>query len=303
MLNEDFFGMLRGRTNRWSAPRIASYLLRRTLLYLFALGGAVVFAMPLVLMIGTSLKSMDVLYIRPFQWFPEEPHFENYVTAWTAFPFTRYLFNTLFITIMSMTGAVLSTTFAAYAFSRLKFPARRIFFALVIASMMLPNEAVFIPTYIIWWKLGAVGTYIPLIAPGFLARGLSKIFLLRQFFRTIPVELEDSAKIDGSSAFQRYLRIILPLSKPAIGVVMIFEFIGNWNSYVAPLIYLNDPETYTLNVGLNMFRDAYAEQMSGLPQMHLFMAIATLIILPVIIIFVFLQRYFVEGINLSGLKR
>jgi ABC-type glycerol-3-phosphate transport system permease component len=303
MLNENFFGMLRGRTNRWSAPRIASYLLRRTLLYLFALGGAVLFAMPLALMIGTSVKSMDVLYIRPFQWFPEELHFENYVTAWTAFPFTRYLFNTLFITIMSMTGAVLSTTFAAYAFSRLRFPARRLFFALVIASMMLPREAVFIPTYIIWWKLGAVGTYIPLIAPGFLARGLSKIFLLRQFFRTIPVELEDSAKIDGSSAFQRYLRIILPLSKPAIGVVMIFEFIGNWNSYVAPLIYLNDPKMYTLNVGLNMFRDAYSEQMSGLPQMHLFMAIATLIILPVIIIFVFLQRYFVEGINLSGLKR
>lgn len=303
MLHESFVGMLRGETKRWSASHILSYLARRTLLYIFAVGGALIFAMPLVLMIGTSLKSMDVLYIRPFQWFPDVPQFQNYVTAWTSFPFTRYLFNTLYVTILSMTGAVISTTFAAYAFSRLKFPARKLFFALVIASMMLPREAVFIPTYIIWWKLGAVNTYIPLIAPGFLARGLSKIFLLRQFFRTIPVELEDSAKIDGSSAFQRYLRIILPLSKPAIGVVMIFEFIGNWNSFVAPLIYLNDPKKYTLNVGLNMFRDAFAEQYSGLPQMHLFMAIATLIILPIIIIFIFLQQYFVEGINLSGIKR
>jgi ABC-type glycerol-3-phosphate transport system permease component len=303
MLQENFIGMLRGETKRWSARRIVSYLIRRFFLYSFTLGGALIFAAPLLLMIGTSLKSMDVLYIRPFQWFPEELHFENYVQAWTAFPFTRYLFNTLYITIMSMTGAILSTSFAAYAFSRLKFPARKIFFALVIASMMLPKEAVFIPTYIIWWKLGAVGTYIPLIAPGWLARGLSKIFLLRQFFRTIPVELEDSAKIDGSSAFQRYFRIILPLAKPAIGVVMIFEFIGNWNSFVGPLIYLSDPKKYTLNVGLSMFRDAYAEQFQSMPQMHWFMAIATIIILPIIIIFVFLQKYFVEGIQLSGIKR
>jgi ABC-type glycerol-3-phosphate transport system permease component len=303
MLQENFLGMLRGESKRWSTGRIASYLTRRTFLYLFAVGGALIYAMPLFLMIGTSLKSMDVLYIRPFQWWPKEVHFENYVEAWTAFPFTRYLLNTIYITLMSLTGAVLSTSFAAYAFSRLKFPARKLFFALVLASMMLPREAVFIPTYIIWWKLGAVGTYIPLIAPAWLARGLSRIFLLRQFFRTIPVELEDSAKIDGCSAFQRYLRIILPLAKPAIGVVMIFEFIGNWNSFVGPLIYLKDPNKYTLNVGLNMFRDAFAEQFQAMPQMHWFMAIATIIILPIIIIFVFLQRYFVEGIQLSGIKR
>ena len=303
MLEENFIGMLRGHTTRWTARRITSYVIRRFFVYVFAVGGACVFAMPLLLMIGTSLKSADVLYIRPFQWFPREFHFENYITAWTSFPFTRYLANTLFITVTSLTGAVFSTTCAAYAFSRLKFPARKLFFGLVIASMMLPDQAVFIPTYIIWWKVGAVGTYLPLILPAWFARGLSRIFLLRQFFRTIPIELEDSAKIDGSSAIQRYWRIILPLAKPAIGVVMIFEFIGKWNSFVAPLIYLTDPKMYTLNVGLNMFRDAMSEQFTTMPQMHLFMAIATLIILPIIIIFIFLQRYFVEGIQLSGIKR
>ncbi len=303
MLEENFIGMLRGTTQKWSKRRIASYLVRRSFVYIAAIGGAMMFALPLFLMIGTSLKASNELYIRPFQWFPKVPQWQNYVEAWTSFPFTRYLFNTLYITVMNLVGAIISTSFAAYAFSRLRFPARKLFFALVLISMMLPDEAVFIPTYIIWWRLGAVGTYIPLIAPGWLARGLSKIFLLRQFFRTIPIELEDSGKMDGCSAIQRYLRIILPLSKPAIGVVMIFEFIGKWNSFVEPLIYLKDPDMYTLNVGLNMFRDAFSEQFTSMPNMHWFMAIATVIIMPVIIIFVFLQKYFVEGIQLSGIKR
>jgi multiple sugar transport system permease protein len=303
VLEENFVGMLRGHTQRWSTKRIVSYIIRRSFVYVFAIGGACLFALPLVLMIGTSLKPMNELYIRPFQWFPKQPHFGNYIQAWTAFPFTRYLFNTLFITFASLAGSVFSCSCAAYAFSRLKFPARKLFFGLVLASMMLPNEALFIPTYIIWWKIGAVGTYLPLILPSWLGRGLARIFLLRQFFRTIPLELEDSGKIDGCSVFQRFRRIILPLSKPAIGVVMIFEFIGKWNSFVQPLIYLNDPDMYTLNVGLNMFRDAYSEQFSSMPQMHWFMAIATIIIMPIIIIFVFLQKYFVEGIQLSGIKR
>ncbi len=303
MLEQNFIGMLRGESAPWSRRRTTSYLIRRTVLYVFAIGGACIYALPLFLMIGTSLKAPMELYVRPYQWFPATPQWQNYVQAWTAFPFTRYLFNTLYVTIMSLTGAVISCSFAAYAFSRIRFPARKIFFALVLAAMMLPRDALFIPTYIIWWRLGAVGTYIPLWAPGWLGRGLSRIFLLRQFFRTIPVELEDSAKMDGCSAFQRFWSIIVPLSKPAIGVVMIFEFISNWNSFVSPLIYLKDPQMYTLNVGLNMFRDAFMEQFASMPNMHQFMAIATIIIMPVIIIFIFLQRYFVEGIQLSGINR
>ena len=303
MIEENFMAMLRGETQRWSTIRIVKYLVKRFFLYLIVISGALLFALPLYLMIITSLKSADTLYIRPFQWFPQTLHFENYIKAWNAFPFTLYLRNTLFITITTIIGAVISTSMAAYAFSRLKFPARKLFFTFVIGAMLLPKEVTFIPTYLIWWKLKMVNTFVPLIAPGWLARGLSKIFLLRQFFRSIPVELEDAAKIDGSSAFQRYIRIILPLSKPALGVVLIFEFITNWNSFVGPLIYLNDPKLYTLNVGLNMFKDAFAEQFSHMPNMNYFMAIATLIVIPIIIIFVFLQKYFVEGIQLSGIKR
>jgi ABC-type glycerol-3-phosphate transport system permease component len=302
MLNPDFMAMVRGEVRRWARSRILRYLTGRLFLYSVAVGGALLYAMPLFLMISTSLKSGDVLYVRPFRWIPETLHFENYVQAWSAFPFSRYLRNTIYITVFNMVGAVLSTSMAAYALARIRFPARGLFFALLLASLLLPTEVTFVPQYIIWWKLGFVNTYVPLIAPGWLAMGSSKIFMLRQFFRTLPAELEDAAKIDGASPFDCYWRIILPLSKPAIGVVMIFEFIGKWNSFVEPLIYLKDPDTFTLNVGLNMFRDAYYEQFRNMPRMHWFMAIATLIVLPILVIFILLQRHFVEGIQLTGLK-
>lgn len=260
------------------------------------------FLLPLVVMVSTSLKPASDLYADPFRWIPRTIRWQNYPEAWTSFPFTRYLWNTLFITVFNMIGAVLSTSLAAYALARIRFPAARFFFALVIGSMLLPNEVTFIPEFIIWWRLGFVDTYVPLIAPGWLARGASKIFLLRQFFRTIPMDLEDAARIDGCSVPGRFFRIVAPLSTPAIGVVMIFEFVGKWNSFVDPLIYLNDTDKYTLNVGLNMFKDAYGETLTTSPNMHLFMAIATLIIIPILIIFIFLQRYFVEGIQLTGMK-
>ena len=302
MVRPNFTIMARGERRRWSVERTVRYLAGRSVLYLFVLTGAAIYIMPFLLMLSTSLKSADTLYVRPFQWIPQEVHFENYVQAWTAFPFSLYLRNTLFITFANMIGAVLSISMAGYALARIRFPARSLFFGMVIASLLLPSEVTFIPEYLIWWRLGAVNTYVPLIAPGWLAVGASKIFLLRQFFRTLPVELEEAAKMDGATPFDTFWRIALPLSKPAVGVVMIFEFIGKWNSFVDPLIYLKDQEKYTLTVGLNMFKDAYAEQFSHMPNMHYFMAIATLIVMPVLIIFVFLQRYFVEGIQLTGLK-
>lgn len=151
----------------------------------------------------------------------------SHVQAWTQFPFTLYLRNTLFITILNMIGAVFSTSLIGYALARIQFPARPLFFAMVIGTMLLPTEVTFIPEYLIWWKLGFLNTFVPLILPGWLALGASKVFLLRQFFRTIPKELEDAAKIDGATPFDCYWRIALPLSKPALGVVMIFEFIGS----------------------------------------------------------------------------
>ncbi len=285
-----------------TSGRRRAALVGRGSLYLVVTAGALAFALPLLLMVSTSLKPPEQLYVRPFQWIPNPPQFGNYAQAWQAFPFTRYLFNTIYVTVFNLIGAVASISMVAYALARIRFPAAKVFFALVIGSMLLPNEVTFIPEFVIWWRLGFVDTYVPLIAPGWLARGASKVFLLRQFFRTIPMDLEDAAKMDGTNPLERFLRVTVPLSTPAIGVVMIFEFVGKWNSFVDPLIYLNDPMKYTLNVGLNMFKDAYAETLQGIPDMHLFMAIATIIVVPILVIFVFLQRYFVEGIQLTGLK-
>jgi ABC-type glycerol-3-phosphate transport system permease component len=285
------------------APRISRRRVLTAIGYYIIISAiAAAFLMPLLVMVSTSLKPPEDLYADPFQWIPRTVRWQNYPEAWTSFPFTRYLFNTLYITIFNMIGAVISTSTAAYALARIRFPAAKLFFAFVIGSMLLPGEVTFIPEFIIWWRLGFVDTYVPLIAPGWLARGSSKIFLLRQFFRNIPLDLEDAAKIDGCSVPGRFFRIIAPLSTPAIGVVMIFEFVGKWNSFVDPLIYLNDTNKFTLNVGLNMFKDAFGETLTTSPNMHLFMAIATLIILPILVIFVFLQRYFVDGIQLTGIK-
>ena len=302
MLNPDFGAMMRGETRRWSRSHIARHLVGRSLLYIIACGGALLYAMPLLLMVSTSLKSADTLYVRPFRWIPETLHFENFIQAWTAFPFALYLRNTIIITVLNGIGAVLTCSLVGYALGRMRFPARSLFFGCLIATMLLPTQVTFVSEFLIWWKLGFVNTWVPLIAPGWMAAGASKVFLFRQFFRTLPPALEDAAKIDGASPFGCYWRIALPLSKPVIGVVALFEFVGKWNSFVQPLIYLKDPKLYTLNVGLNMFKDAYAQEFSSMPNMHWFMAIATLIVLPVLIIFILLQRYFVEGVKLTGLK-
>lgn len=270
--------------------------------YTLATALAVIFGLPLFIMVITSLKAPESLYTRPFQWIPWDFQVENYAEAWTAFPFTRYLINTLYVTGMGMIGAVVSTAAAGYAMARIRFPAARVFFAILIASMLLPGEVTLIPEFVIWWRLGFVNTYVPLIVPGWLAAGAPKVFLMRQFFRTIPRDLDEAAKIDGATVPQRLRLIMAPLAKPALGVVMILEFVSHWNKFVDPLIYLKDSDMYTLNVGLNMFRDAFSEELQSIPEMHLYMAIATLIILPVLVIFIFLQRHFVEGIQLTGLK-
>ncbi len=283
-------------------PDNLRYVLRHMPWYVLVVSLVVIFGLPLYIMIITGLKAPESLYARPFQWIPFDMQFSNYVDAWTKFPFTRYLFNTLFITGMGMIGAVLSTACAGYAMARIRFPAANLFFAVLIGSMLLPGEVTLIPEFVIWWQLGFVNTYVPLIVPGWLAAGAPKVFLLRQFFRTIPRDLEDAAKIDGASVPQRLLRVMGPLAKPALGVVLILEFVAHWNKFVDPLIYLKDEALFTLNVGLNMFRDATAEELESLPNMHLYMAIATLIILPILVIFLFLQRYFIDGIQLSGMK-
>jgi len=232
----------------------------------------------------------------------------NYSKVFTAFDFLRYLVNTVIIVILSIIGTVFASTLCAYGFARLRFPGREQLFLVLLATMMVPGIVLMIPNFHLWKYLGALDTYWPLVFPHFLGGAASAfyIFMLRQFFRGIPSELADAARIDGCSEFGIYWRIILPLSKPALAAVAIFVFMGVWNDFMGPLIYLFSPEKSTLALGLATFKSTYAGGGSyaatATGKWNLLMAASTVMVVPVIAIFFFAQRYFVRGVTLTGLK-
>lgn len=221
---------------------------------------------------------------------------ENYREAWTAKPFTLYLFNTLFITLCCIVGQVLTASLVAFAFARLEWPGRNLLFFAMLATMMLPAEVTMIPSYLIFRGLGWIDTFLPLIAPAFLGGGAFSIFLFRQFFLTLPRELDEAARVDGCSSLRIYASILMPLCKPIIATIAVFSFVAHWNDFLTPLIYLNSSEKFTLALGLQFFRGAYETQM------HLLMAASTVVLLPVIVVFFFAQKQFVRSIVLTGIK-
>jgi multiple sugar transport system permease protein len=223
-------------------------------------------------------------------------HTHNYAAAWTAAPFTRFTLNTLFITVCCILGQVLSASLVAFAFARLRWPGRNLLFLLMLATMMLPSEVTMIPTYLIFRSLGWIDTFLPLIVPSFLGGGAFFIFLFRQFYLTLPRELDEAAWVDGCSSFGIYWHILLPLCKPILVTIAIFSFVGHWNDFLTPLIYLNSAEHFTLAVGLRFFQGEYDTDM------HLLMAASTLVLLPILVVFLIGQKYFVKSIVLSGIK-
>ncbi len=223
------------------------------------------------------------------------PRFENYVEALTTFDFLRYLGNTLGVVVMTILGTVLSCSLCGYAFARLEFPGREALFVLLLSTMMLPAVVTLIPSFSLFKGLGWLDTTLPLIVPAFFGNPFF-IFLFRQFFKTIPGELLDAARLDGCSELGIYWRIVLPLARPAIATVIIFTFLETWNDFLRPLIYLFDPLKFTLAVGLASFRSYYQTQW------HLLMAAATIMIVPVLVLFFVGQRAFKRGVNVSGLK-
>lgn len=268
---------------------------------LIALG--VVFVMPLLWMIVTALKPIEETMSSPPKWIPTKVLWENFPNAISYrseelgyIPFLVYARNTLVLAFLTVTGAVFSNALVAYAFARLKWPGRDLLFAATLATMMVPFPVLMVPTFALFKHLGWVGTFRPLWVPAFFA-GAFSIFLLRQFFLTIPLELSEAAKIDGCSEFGIFRRIILPLAKPALTVVALFTFMGTWNDFIGPLIYLNDQNTFTLSLGLQ----AYQSQHGG-TQWNLLMAASCVVVLPVIVIFFFAQKTFIQGIATSGLK-
>ena len=258
---------------------------------------SIVFTFPFLWMIFTALKTPAELLQGTEQFFPSAPNWENFRTAVTAIPFLLYLSNSLFIVISVITGTLFSATTAAYAFGKLRWPGRDKWFIVMLATMMIPLQVILIPMYILYARIGWLGTQFPLIVPAFFGGGAAfYIFLLRQFFKGIPNELTESAIIDGASHIQIFLRIMLPLSKPALITVSLFTFLATWNDYFGPLIFLSDPDQWTLALGLRAFQLQYGGRYD------LMMAASVLIMLPTLVIFFFAQKQFIEGITFTGLK-
>jgi len=269
----------------------------RVLLYVVLAVGAVIFAMPLVWMISTSLKPEGLVYNIPIVWIPPKLEWHNYLDAWTTSvpPFTTFYANTFFITVMNITGLVLSSSLVAFGFARIRFWGRDGIFLLMIATMMLPKQVTFIPIYLFWAKLGLVNTFWPLIVPEWLTNGYN-VFLLRQFFMSISTELDDAARIDGAGWLKIYSSILMPLAKPAIGVIAIQAFAWNWNNYFDPLIYLSEPKKLTVAVALRLFQ---TQQSDHIPET---MAMTVVALIPILLVFYIAQAKFIQGIVISGVK-
>ncbi|MBZ4665508.1 carbohydrate ABC transporter permease [Mahella sp.] len=268
------------------------------LVYVLITVVAVIVLIPFFWMISTALKADADIFAWPPELIPEPAHWENFSKAWNAMPFNKYLANTVFIVILGMIAELASETLVAYGFARFNFPGRDIIFFVLLSTMMLPFHVTLIPTYIIWNKLGLVGEFDPLILRAWTAWGPFYIFLLRQFFLTIPTELDDAAEIDGASPLDTFYRIMLPQIKPALLAVAVFAFKGYWNDFLGPLIYLTDMNKYTMTLGMYFFMGGVNEA----PQWNYLMAISVIIALPTIALFFLAQRYFIEGITFTGLK-
>jgi multiple sugar transport system permease protein len=247
-----------------------------------------------------SLKPESEIRLVPPTFWPSHIMWSNYLQVWTSSYFTNWVENTVLITVIATTGTVLSASAAGYAFARFRFPGRELLFGMTIATMMLPFEVTLIPTYLLYYLIGWLNTYLPLTVPSWLGGGAFYIFLFRQFFMTIPLDLDEAAKIDGASYLQILTRIILPLSPSVLATAAILSFIAHWNSFLLPLIILNDPPKFTLSIGLRYF--SIEPSADAMPTDHLLLAGSMIMTFPIIVIFFLGQRYFVRGVVMSGLK-
>jgi multiple sugar transport system permease protein len=265
----------------------------RTLLYMVVVIGGVMFAIPFVWMVRTSVMPMWQIYVFPPQWIPAELVFDNFRIA--GLPLNRWFLNSAIIVMLNIVRAVAASSIVAFAFARVRFPGRDTLFLVVLTTMMLPSQVTLIPTYLLFSRLDWLDTYLPLVLRASIADPFH-VFMLRQFFRTIPRELDDAARIDGCNLFGIFWRIALPQSLPALGVLCIYEFTFMWNNFTLPLIYLNSVNKFPIALGLRLMQGQYRTNMGSM------MAAALMAVAPILIIFFFAQRYFVQGIVITGVK-
>jgi multiple sugar transport system permease protein len=266
--------------------------------HVFLIITSLVMIYPLIWMLASSLKPDNQIFGDLGLW-PSEFRWDNYTNGWNAMAvsFGRFFWNSTFVTVLSVIGNVISCSFAAYAFARLEFSGKNIWFALMMMTLMIPYHVVLIPQYILFLKAGWVDTYLPLIVPRFLAGDAFFIFLMVQFFRQLPRELDEAAMIDGCNPFKIYWAIILPLSVPAMATAAIFSFIWTWEDFLGPLVYLNDMHDYTVPLALRSF--IAQDSVSAYGQLF---AMSVLSIVPIVLFFVVFQRLIIRGIAMSGLK-
>jgi multiple sugar transport system permease protein len=253
--------------------------------------GALVFVFPMLWMVSTSLKPIDEVMKLPPSWIPETVKWQNYVDMLDYIPFGRFALNTVIVCVLATVGTVTSSALVAYSFTRLEWPGQKAFFALTLATMMIPFPVLMVPLYSVFKWLGWIGSLKPLWFPSFFG-GAFNIFLLRQFFSRIPKTLGEAMALDGASELAILWKVYVPLAKPALAVVAFFQFIYSWNDFLGPLLYLSDPGTFTLSLGLESFHG----QVGGAPY-HLLMAASVLTTLPIVVLFFFLQRSFLRGIT------
>jgi multiple sugar transport system permease protein len=272
----------------------------KTILIVIVIPGAILFLAPFFWMVSTSLKDPKMVFLMPPVWIPNPIHWDNYYRAMTRLPFEHYAFNTIEITVLCLIGHLITASMVAYGFARLRFPGRDVLFILLISTIMLPSQVTLIPTFLIFNAFGWVDTFKPLIVPDWLGGVPFTVFLLRQFIATIPIEMDEAAKIEGASYFDVYRLIILPLIKPALAAVSIFVFLWNWNDFYYAMIYINSQTNWTLQLALNAIRrnknDVY------FVEMEIIMAAAIVVMLPCLIIFFAAQRFFIQGIVFTGVK-
>ncbi len=252
------------------------------------------FSIPFLWLVSTSLKPDRQVFALPPIWIPNPIQWDNYPRALTFIPYFQYMKNSLIIVFFSVTGVALSSSLVAYGFARIPWPGRGVVFTILLSTLMIPSAVRLIPTFLVFRRLDWVNTFLPLTVPAFFGDAFS-IFLLRQFFMTIPQELSEAARMDGATELGIFARIMLPLSKPALSVIALFTFMAAWNDLLGPLVYLNKKEMYTLALGMNGY-------LGRTTQWSMIMAASTVMILPVILLFFFAQRTFIQGIALTGMK-
>jgi len=287
---------IEGKSLAGSQPHVIARAFTYAMLVAFSL----VMGFPFIWTISSSLKTPAETQFFPPQIFPAVPQWDNYIHVFAAQPIAQWFLNSFIIAGIAIPGAVITGTLVAYSFARFDYPGRDLLFMVLLSTMMIPYEVTLIPQYLVFVQIHWINTFLPLTVPAWGGGGAFTVFLLRQFFMTIPRELDDAAGVDGANSFTVLWNIIVPLSRPALATVAILLFLNTWNDFLGPFIYLNDPNLFTMSVGLRFFQTV--PESLNVPQDNLLMAAAVIMSVPSIILFFAAQRYFVQGIVMSGLK-